>query len=151
MLHILKFRTVEEAEFVLAGGLIGAEAANKTFAGLVGKAITFSNPVGSKTFTQPANKIPDMLTFPEIKAQLETITNLKVELIGGRIGFRDSGGASVTLAKLDQPARAILGLSNPLGGVAISGKKINPPGGASPYVVSFAPDNNTIYVMIEET
>lgn len=148
-LKILKFRTIEEAEHMLGGGLIGVKNPSH-FSGLVGQTITFTAPAGSKTFTEVAGQPPDMLTFPQVKAQLETIANLKVLLVNGHVAFKHAGGLAVTLAAVDQPARAILGLNNPSGGAAISGQFVNPPGGSAPYVVSMCPDNHTIYVMIEE-
>lgn len=145
-LKVLKFRNIEEANHMLNGGIMGGEIAANGVPELVGKTITFTAPAGAKTFTQPAGTYQGMLRFNDIKAQLETIANLKVSLINGKIAFRHASNTAVTLAAVDEGARVPLGLANnkAIAGVAYAG-----PGGSSPKVDQFYVQDDTIYCLTE--
>jgi hypothetical protein len=147
-LKLIKFRDIEEANHVLAGGILGGECPAAGIPELVGKTITFSAPAGTKTFTQPSDSYQGMLRFKDIKAQLEAaITNLQVRLIKGRLAFRHATPATaVALTAVNETGRAPLGLPN---NEAVSGTAYAGPGGSSPKVDQFYVQNDTVYVLTE--
>lgn len=129
-LNIIKFRNYIEANHVMRGGIVGGPVSVTGIAGLVGATLTFTNPSGNKMFTQPAGSPSGVITFKDIKSQLEAaVANLKVELIADCIAFRHASGTAVTLGSANEPARTKLGMPN---NTAINGKVYNPPGGAAP-------------------
>ena len=150
MIEILKFATVEEANFVIRGGLVGGASANETFEGLVGLTITFSSPSFSHTFTQPTGTNPGQLRFSDVKSQLETASSsaLVVGIFNKKIAFSMTG-AAVALPQADEVARLVLGIANTHGaGDAISGMFLNPPDGAEPRYLEFVSEYGAIYVSI---
>jgi hypothetical protein len=155
-LKLLKFSKIAEANFKMNGGIAGGVAKNIPYGTLVGKTITFATPAGSHAFTastiNPDRARQAILNFQDVKKQLEdNITNLEVLVVDGHVAFRDSTGGAVTLAKLDQPARSILGLPNEAGaGTVIAGQVINPPSGAVPKFVGMSSGEDAVFVMIEE-
>lgn len=147
-LKLLKFRNIEEANAVLNGAVMGGECPAAGIPELVGKIITFSAPAGTKTFTQPSGNYQGLLTFKDIKTQLEgAITNLQVRLINGKLVFKHAtAGTAVTLAAVNETGRAPLGLPN---NEAVNGQVFAGPGGASPKVDQFYVQGDTIYVLTE--
>lgn len=152
MIKILKFATVIEANFKIAGGIVGGTPTNVPFEGLVGTTITFTNPVGAWTFT-PGTGQPGQLFFSEVRTQLEAnIANLVVETVDNKVGFRHAvDGQSVSLGALDEVARLILGFSNPVGGVAIAGQFLNPPDGPAPRYHEFVSEYGAVYVATSDS
>lgn len=148
-LKIKKFRNLDEANHLLNGGIIGGELKNGGVDDLVGKAITFTSPAGTKTFTSSTTQYTGRLSFADIKTQLEAaIANLRVVMIDRRIAFRHASGTAVTLGAVNEGARALLGLPN---NVAISGTTYNGPGGTNPKVSLMQPQGDTVFVLTEET
>lgn len=145
-LKFRKFRNIETANLLLngavEGGAVGAGVDN-----LVGLALTFTAPSGTKTFTQ-GTQYQGRLSFAEIKTQLEAaITNLKVSSLDGKIIFRHASGTAVTLGAAVEPARVLLGLPN---NEAIAGKVYAPSSGVAPRVMQFESQGDTLYVLTEE-
>ena len=146
-LKILKFRNIEEANHMLGGGILGGEVSAAGVADLVGKTITFTAPAGTKTFTQPSGTYQGLLTFKDIKAQLEAaITNLVVLQINNKIAFKHASGTAVTMGATTETGRAPLGLPN---GKAVTGVVYAGPGGASPKVDQIYVQNDTVYCLTE--
>lgn len=147
MVKILKFATVIEANFKIAGGIVGGTPTNVPFENLVGTTLTFSNPAGSWTFTVGTGQ-PGQLRFSEVKTQLEAnIANLVVETVDNKVGFRHAtDGQSAAMAAVDEVARSILGFSNPVGGEAITGLFLNPPDGPAPRYHEFVSEYGAVYV-----
>lgn len=146
-LKIRKFRNIETANLLLNGAIEGG-AIGAGVDQIVGKAITFTSPAGTKTFTQ-GGQYQGRLTFAEIKSQLEAaVANLRVLQLDGKIIFKHAtAGTAVTLGAVNEAARVILGLPN---NEAISGTVYAPSGGAAPRVLQLQPQGDTIYVLTEE-
>jgi len=147
-LKLLKFRNIEEANHVLGGGIMGGECPASGITELVGKTITFATPAGSKTFTQPTGTYQGLLTFKDIKTQLEAaVTNLKVFMINGKLAFKHAtAGTAVTLSAVNESGRAPLGIPN---NEAVSGVAYAGPSGASPKVDQFYVQGDTVYCLTE--
>ena len=152
MVKILKFATVIEANFKIAGGIIGGTPTNVPFENLVGKAITFANPAGTYTFTTGTGNL-GQLYFHEVKTKLEAaIANLEVTTVNNMVGFRHKvSGQAVSMAAVDEVARQILGFANPVGGEAIAGQFLNPPDGPAPRYLEFVSEYGAIYVSVSDT
>lgn len=148
MMKIEKYGTLEEANLKIQGGITGGVPTSTPFAGLVGEEITFSSPAGTHTFTQPTEQPVGLMSFKDVKTQLEAaITNLKVLTIDNKLCFKHAtAGSAVSLAALDEPARRILGLGN---NEAITGRVLNGPSGSTPRFVEFVTENLAVYVAIE--
>ncbi len=146
-LKIRKFRSIEEANHILNGGIVGGELKSGGVDELVGKIITFTSPAGTKTFTQ-GSKYQGRLSFDEIKTQLEgAIANLRVVLIDRKIAFRHASGTAVTMAAAaGDTARPFLGLAL----TAHSGVTYAGPSGAAPKVSLMQPAGETVFVLTEE-
>jgi len=144
MIVTLKFNTIVEANNWCRGGIsTGANPAG-TFA-LVGKTVTFSAPAGSCTFTQPANTTQGLLSFSDVKTQLEAaIAGLKVECSkSGLMFYQSSGSAAVALAAVNEAGRVPLGLPN---NETMSGTLVAAPGGTAPALVSVLPSEGAVYI-----
>lgn len=148
MIKIEKYGTLEEANLKMQGGISTGVPTSSLFPDLVGNTITFSSPAGSCTFTQPAGQLPGLMSFADVKTQLETaIANLKVLTVSNKLCFRHAtAGQVVSLAALDEPARLALGLVNL---EAITGSCLNGPGGATPKFLEFVTENLFVYVAVE--
>lgn len=148
-LKIKKFRNVDEANHMLNGGLIGGDMKTGGIDDLVGKTITFTSPVGTKTFTASTTQHTGRLSFADIKAQLEgAMATLRVVLIAGRIAFRHATpGTVVSLGAVNESGRVPLGLPN---NEAISGVVYAGPAGAAPKVSLMQPAGDTVFVLTEE-
>lgn len=146
-LKIRKFRNIETANLLLNGAIEGG-AVGGGVDQLVGKAITFTSPAGTKTFTQ-GTQYQGRLSFAEIKSQLEAaIATLRVLQLDGKIVFKHATpGTVVSLGAVNEAARVLLGLPN---NEAISGTVYAPPSGAAPRTLQFEPQGDTIYVLTEE-
>lgn len=148
MIRFLKYGSLEEANHMVAGGLVGAALPIPFVSGLVGQAITFTTPAGSHTFTQVSGEPSGMISYGAIKSQLEAnITNLRVKLIGGKIAFSHAtAGQVVVIANADQASKAVLGFDN---ATTISGQFLDEPGGSAPKALDFNVDSGAVYVMVE--
>ena len=149
MMKIEKYGTLEEANLKIQGGITGGVPTSQPFVGLVGQTITFATPAGACTFTQPTGKVVGQLTFQDVKAQLEAaVANLQVSAVDNKISFtHKTNGQAVSLAALNESARAVLGLGN---GEAIAGRCLNGPGSASlPRFVEFVTESLFVYVAVE--
>jgi hypothetical protein len=152
-LQILRFRTMEEANYVLRGGIIGGQLPQFRraigYLNLVGNTITFTTPAGSHEFTQVATEVVGTISFAAVKTQLEAnITNLLVDAVDGKIGFRHATlGTNVNIASADEPTRIELGFANEDAHV---GQFINADGVTAPFLVSFSADQEGISVTINE-
>jgi len=145
-LKFRKFRNIETANLLLNGALEGGNI-GPAVDDIVGTTITFTSPAGTKTFTQGA-QFQGRLTFAEIKTQLEAaIATLVVLQLDGKIIFKQTSGAAVTLAAVNETGRAKLGLPN---NEALSGKVYAPSSGAAPRVMQFESQGDTLYVLTEE-
>ena len=146
---IKKFRSIEEANIMLNGGIVTGVEIVKGFDDLVGKTITFATPAGSKTFTQPSGSYQGRLTFKDLKTQLEAaVTNLVVVNLDGKLAFKHSAGTAVSLAQASETGRAPLGFPN---NEAISGKVFVAPSGTAPRYLDMVPGpGETIYISVEE-
>ncbi len=154
-MKVYKFRDITEVKHFLDGGLLGGGVVFPAY-GLVGKVITFVLPTAAAcTFTAGADATGLSLTFKEVKTQLEAaVANLKVVNFSGGVGGNIAVGfihatlaGAVTLAALNEPARAILGFAN---NAALTGKLYNPPGGAAPsFIQAYAANDgsHTIYTL----
>jgi hypothetical protein len=160
-LKILKFRTMEEANYVLRGGLLGGviprvstgDGVMLGYSGLIGAIITFTSPNDNHTFTQVAGEFPGTISFASVKSQLEAgVTGLAVDIVKGQIGFRHTSlGTNVSLGAVDQPARAILGLANVVTtGYAHTSQFINADGATDPFHVATSASQHGIFVVINE-
>lgn len=154
-IKVYKFRDITEVQHKLDGGLLGGQVSFPVY-GLVGKVITFVLPTAAAcTFVAGADATGLSLTFKEVKTQLEAaIANLRVVNFSGGVGggiaagfIHASLGGAVTLASLNEPARALLGFAN---NTALTGKLFNPPGGAAPsFIQAYAANDgsHTIYTL----
>lgn len=144
---ILKFTTVEECNHMITGGLIGGKFV-KGVGGLVGKALTFTTPAGTCTFTQPTDAPPGFMLFGDVKTQLEAaIVNLKVSLVDDKIAFKHATpGTAVVIGNADEPAKAVLGFKNAttLSGTAYAGAS-----GTAPKIVDFTVESSCVYLIAE--
>ena len=154
-LRILHLGRLAEANIKIRGGLIGApqklSKQGVVLTGLVGEDLTLTSPSGSHTFV--AGALPgNALTFQEVKTQLEAaIASLRVGLVEKSIFLEHTtAGTAVTMGAVDEPARAILGFSNPTGGVVIAGQALNDVGGAEPNFVSHSESDGHHYFVIDE-
>lgn len=100
MIRVNKFGSIFEAQLFLRGGLIGAKINGGTY-NLVGKTIQFERPVmATVTFVAGTGPDPYLLTFQDIKAQVEAaIAGILVVSLDGKICFVEStpsGGVKVT-------------------------------------------------------
>jgi hypothetical protein len=149
MMKIEKYGTLEEANLKMQGGLTGGVRTSEPFAGLVGNTVTFATPAGSCTFTQPAGQPMGLMHYVDVKSQLEAaISNLLVNSTDNKLCFEHkTDGQAVSLAALDEPARAKLGLGN---GEAIAGRCLNGPSSTDlPRFVEFVTEQLFVYVAIE--
>lgn len=146
-LKFKKFRNIETANLLLNGALEGGSVGGGVD-NLVGKAITFTSPAGTKTFTQ-GGQYQGRLSFAEIKSQLEAaMATLVVLQLDGKIIFKHATpGTVVSLGAVNEGARALLGLPN---NEAISGKVYAPSSGAAPRVMQFQSQGDIIHVLVEE-
>lgn len=148
MMRIEKYGTLEEANLKIQGGITGGVKTSELFVGLVGNTVTFATPAGSCTFTQPTGRPAGLMHFIDVKTQLEAaINNLLVTSVDNKLCFKhETEDLAVSLAALDQPARAQLGLGN---GEAIAGRCLNGPTGDVPRFVEFVTEQLFIYVAVE--
>lgn len=148
MMIIQRFGTYTAANHSMRGGIVGGAATNSPFEDLVGKTITFTAPVGSKTFTQPAGTNRGQLRFADVKTQLEgAIADLEVVTIDNKIGFRrKTAGQVVSLGAVSEAARPILGLPD---NEAVTGRFLNGPGGAAPKFIEHVTENGAVSIAIE--
>jgi hypothetical protein len=148
MIVILKYATLAEANYKLKGGLIGGKATSSPFEGLVGRTLTFSNPSGTCTFTQPSGKPLGQLRFADVKQQLEAaIADLVVSTVNDMIAFHAaSTGMPVSLSAADEPARTVLGFAN---NADLSGYYLNPPNGIVPRLIETVTEQGAIYISAE--
>lgn len=146
----LKFDSIDEANLVLNGGIVGGPVLKNTtvIAGLVGLTITFSSPVGSCTFTQPTSQPGGLMSFLDVKTQLETaISGLKIVLLNNNsIGFRSgTAGTAVTMGSSSEPAKAILGFKD---ATSIAGTAYAKSGGTPPAVDHFTVEGGKLYYLV---
>lgn len=149
MMKIEKYGTLGEANLRMQGGITGGVKTSDPFTGLVGQTITFATPAGSCTFTQPAGQPVGLMSYVDVKAQLEdAITNLRVTSTDNKLCFNHAVAEQlVSLAALDEPARARLGLGN---GEAITGRCLHGPSSTDlPRFVGFVTEHSFVYVAIE--
>lgn len=144
MIVTLKFSSILESNNWFRGGIAGGADPAGTFH-LVGQTVTFSAPAGSCTFTQPTSTVQGLLSFTDVKSQLEAaIAGLKVDCAGRKLFFyQSSGAAAVALAAVNEGGRVPLGLPN---NEAVIGTLAAAPGGSAPALVSVTPAEGAIYV-----
>jgi len=93
---IHKFRDITEVQNFLNGGLLGTNV-SKGVVGLVGLQLTFTSPVGVVTFAPGAGPDPSVLSFKDIKTQVEAaVAGVRVYQIGGQIAFIDKADPIAT-------------------------------------------------------
>jgi hypothetical protein len=150
MIVINKYATTDEANFKIRGGIIGGTKVSQRFENLVGRTITFSNPAGACTFTQPTTTAMGQLRFADVKAQIEAVPALAdvvVATVDNKLGFyRRTFGQNIGLAALDEPARLILGFAN---NTAIAGQCLNASAGPNPRYLGFVSEFGAIYITTE--
>lgn len=148
MIQINKYSTVVEANFKIRGGVVGGVATNQPFENLVGLTITFTDPVGSCTFTQPTGTERGQLRFSDVKAQIEAaLADVVVTTIDNKLGLvRKTHGQNIALDAADEPARQILGFAND---EDIAGQFLNGPSGTNPKYLEFVSEYGAVYVSIE--
>jgi hypothetical protein len=145
-IRIVHYASLIEANHMMNGGIIGGD-----FQGLlpiVGLALTFTTPSGSKTFTQPSGVTAGAMRFADFKTQIEAaIANLKTTLIDGKVAFyHATPGQAVVMANNDEPIKAQLGFKN---STSISGQFLNGTGGTAPKVIDFTIESGKAYVLME--
>jgi hypothetical protein len=148
MIQLNKYATMAEANFKIRGGIVGGVATNQPFENLVGLTITFADPVGSCTFTQPSGTERGQLKFPDVKAQIEAaLADVVVTTIDNKLGLvRKTHGQNIVLDAADEPARQILGFAN---AEDIAGQFLNGPSGTNPKYLEFVSEFSGIYIAIE--
>jgi len=154
MIIINKYATMTEANHKIRGGIVGGVPCNVPYGGLVGKTLTFSNPVGgSCTFNPQSGRGYGQLNFADVKSQLETqVPDIEVITIDNKFALRrKTVGQVVALPAIVDPAnyevaRAILGFSP---GELISGQYLNGPSGANPKYLEFVTECGNVYISIE--
>lgn len=149
MIVIQKYATMMEASFKISGGVVGGARTNTSFEGLVGKTLTFLNPTGYCTFTQPFGTNLGQLRFDDVKTQIEAavgLSNVVVISMNNMLGFQHrTNGQAITLDAEDEPARSILGFVN---GSYISGVALNGPAGAQPKYLDMVIECGSVYVAV---
>jgi hypothetical protein len=148
MIVILKYATLAEENYKIKGGIIGGKATSSPFEGLVGLTLTFSNPSGTCTFTQPSGKPSGQIHFAEIKRQLEmAIPRLEVSTVNNMIAFHAaSTGMPVALPAANEPARTLLGFAN---NVDLSGYYLNSSPDPVPRLIEFVTECGAVYLSVE--
>lgn len=150
MIVTVKFSTFVEANYWCKGAIFGnIEPAKGAIQGLVGQTITFTSPVGSCTFTQPAGQPAGMMLFSDVKAQLEAaIAAIKVEILGNKLVFYKGDGSAVcSMGAVNEGGRLPLGLAN---NEAFTGVLISGPGGTKPTFVSYVTDSQAVYITYDK-
>jgi hypothetical protein len=145
-IKINHYSSLQEANHMMAGGIIGSKFDGPL--SLVGLALTFTTPAGTKTFTQPSGITAGLMRFKDFKTQLEAaIANLVVSQVDGNVAFSHATpGTAVVMANADEPAKAQLGFKNT---TSISGQFLNGPSGSAPKAVDMTVENGKAYVMVE--
>lgn len=157
-LRIRKFRSIDEFEWFLRGGVIGAVLPLNTSSGpglfgLVGQTVTFTSPAGAVTFVAGADP-SGFLTILEIKTQIETaIAGIQVSFTNNRmtvVEILPANGIDIGSAAAE-PARGILGFA-PAAGAHVSCSVINPFTGHAastvPYLVQVVSSSNDSYTAL---
>lgn len=109
---VRKFSNVFELETFLNGGIVGGPTLGGV-SGIVGTTLTFTSPA-SFSCTFVAGATPGVLTFAEIKAQIETASTATVRVFAvgenGRIGLIETSVSSgIALAATSSNAKLLLG------------------------------------------
>jgi hypothetical protein len=150
MIVINKYATKDEANVKIRGGIIGGTKVNQRFENLVGLTITFSDPAGACTFTQPATTAMGQLRFSDVKSQIEAVPALAdvvVATLDNKLVFyRRTHGENISLAALNEPARIILGFAN---NAVLAGQFLNAPAGPNPKYLGFVSEYGAIYITVE--
>lgn len=148
MIQINKYASIIEANFKIQGGVTGGVVTSQPFENLVGLTLTFSSPVGSCTFTQPAGTQCGQLRFSDVKAQIEAaVADVRVCTIENKFALtRKTSGQNISMAALDEPARKILGFASH---EAIAGQFLNGPSGPNPKYLEFVSEYGAVYISIE--
>jgi hypothetical protein len=157
-LRVRKFRSIDEFEWFLRGGIMGSVLSLNTDSGpglwgLVGLTATFTVPVGSVTFVLGADP-SGFLTTAEIKTQIEAaVAGIQVSFTNGRMTIVEASptnGIDFGAAGAET-ARSILGFNGSAGAHTI-GKVINPFVGHAaptpPYLVQLVSPNNDSYTAV---
>ena len=145
--RIYKFTDINEAQFFLNGGIIGAPIA-KGIGGLTGLTLTFTAPAFAVTFgaisPAPTGRDAYKLLLGDLKAQVEAANpGILVSQLGGRIVFVEKvPSVGVALSANNEVAKTLLGFDQHN---ATTGKLFRPMG------IAGGPPNYTLASVNEST